>query len=298
MHRLAEIEVFVAVIENESFTHAAQQLGVSKSFVSKEIRALEDRLGVMLINRTTRKLGLTDAGNAFFARARQIMEDVEAAEQSVVQLNTEPRGLLRISVPMSFGIDYVSPALTSFMADHEDLDIDMEFTDRKVDIIDEGFDLALRIGKLADSSFVVRKLAPVELLLLASPEYLAKHGTPRHPRELSTHECMQYTYQDTNTWRLESNLTGDEVAVSVSGSLKANNGSALRDAAIANLGIALLPDFMACHALENGRLVSVLPDWSAGKRAIWAMYPHSRHLSAKVRTCVDHLAAAFNPKPW
>ncbi len=296
MHRLAELEVFVAVVESESFTAAAKDLGVSKSFVSKEIRALEDRLGVRLINRTTRKLALTDAGAGFFARARQIMEDVEAAERSVVQLNTEPRGLLRISVPMTFGIEYVSPALTKFMQSHPDLEIDIAFADRKVDIIDEGFDLVLRIGKLADSSFVVRKIAPVRLMLLASPSYLEQAGTPQRPQDLADHECMQYTYQDTNTWRLDN---GDsEVAIQVHGRMRANNGNALRDAAVSGLGIVIVPDFMACNQLADGSLVEVLPGWSVGDRAVWAMYPHSRHLSAKVRLCVDFLAEYFNPVPW
>jgi len=287
MSRIPELEVFVEVIEHESFTDAADSLGVSKSFVSKQISRLEDRLGVRLINRTTRQLHLTDAGAAFFDRAKRIVEDIDEAERSVMQLNTRPRGTLRISAPMSFGLEYLSPVLNDFLCDHEELSLDLELSDRNVDLIDEGFDLAVRIANLRDSSFMARKLAPAELMVVASPEYLAKHGRPQKAHDLSDHMCMQYTYQASGTnWRLIS-PSGQDVSVPITGRIKANNGNVLRDAAVRGVGLAILPDFICTRDVAEGRLVRVLEDWSMGTRAIWAIYPHSRHLSAKVRACVD-----------
>lgn len=298
MSRIPELEVFVEVIEHQSFTDAADSLGVSKSFVSKQISRLEDRLGVRLINRTTRQLHLTDAGAAFFDRAKRIIEDIDEAERSVMQLNTQPRGTLRISAPMSFGLQYLSPVLNDFLREHPELSLDLELSDRNVDLIDEGFDLVVRIGDLVDSSFMARKLAPANLLMVASPAYLAEHGEPQKAHDLSNHECMQYTYQASGTnWRLVS-PDGQQISVPIRGRLKANNGNVLLDAARRGVGLAIMPDFLCSEDLANGTLVTVLNSWSIGDRAIWALYPHSRHLSAKVRACVDFMADALDPAPW
>lgn len=298
MGRALDLEIFVEVVEQGSFTQAAENLGVSKSFVSKQISSLEDHLGVRLLNRTTRKIAVTDAGSAFFERARQILDDIDEAERSVMQLNTAPRGVLRISAPMTFGLQYIAPLANQFMSANPELTIDLEFNDRQVDVLDEGFDLVIRIGQLADSSFVARRLAPMRSLVVASPDYLARRGTPTHPQDLGAHECMQYTYQTSpSTWRFEGQ-TGEVVHVAVAGRLRANNGVAILDASRRGLGISVLPDFIAHDDIVSGNLVEILHQWSPGLRAIWALYPHNRHLSAKVRLFIDFLAEELNPVPW
>lgn len=296
MYRLAEIETFVAVIEEGGFTAASRKLGVSKSHVSKQISGLESRLGVQLLNRTTRKIALTDAGSAFAERATQIMADLNEAEEAVVQLNAFPRGLLRISMPMTFGLMFVSPLISQLLRHHDRLQVDMDFSDRHVDLLGEGFDLAVRVGELSDSTLVARKLAPVRGMFVASPAFLARHGTPRTPQELSGLDCLEYAYQSGSHWRLKR---GTEVVhVPVKGRVRANNGAALKDAACAGLGIASLPEFIVHDELRSGALQVVLDDWSEGDRAVWALYPQNRYLSAKVRVCVDFLAAHLCDEPW
>jgi len=298
MSRIVDLETFVEVVVQGSFTHAAEKLGVSKSYVSKQIASLEDHLGVRLLNRTTRKIATTDAGQAFFERARRILDDVEEAERSVMQLNTAPRGILKMSAPMSFGLQYVTPIVAKFMCDNPELSVELDFSDREVDVIDEGFDLVIRIGQLADSSFIARKIAPVRLVTCASQDYLKRRGTPRTPHDLSRHECQHYTYQSSpSAWRYESE-SGEVVHVAVSGRMKANNGIALLEASRLGIGISVLPDFIVNEDLAKGTLVEVLNDWTPGQRAIWALYPHNRHLSAKVRLFIDFLAENLNPVPW
>lgn len=298
MSRIMDLETFVEVVVQGSFTHAADKLGVSKSYVSKQIAALEDHLGVRLLNRTTRKIATTDAGQAFYERARRILDDVEEAERSVMQLNTAPRGILKMSAPVSFGLHYVTPIVAMFMCDNPELSVELDFSDREVDVIDEGFDLVIRIGQLADSSFIARKIAPVRLITCASPDYLKRRGTPRTPHDLSHHECQHYTYQTSpSAWRFESE-SGEVAHVTVSGRMKANNGVALLEASRRGIGISILPDFIANEDIQNGSLVEVLQDWTPGHRAIWALYPHNRHLSAKVRLFIDFLAEHLNPAPW
>ncbi len=298
MTRIMDLETFVEVVTQGSFTRAAEKLGVSKSYVSKQIAVLEDNLGVRLLNRTTRKIATTDAGQAFYERARRILDDVDEAQRSVMQLNTAPRGVLRMSAPMSFGLQFVTPIVAKFMCANPELNVDLDFSDREVDVIDEGFDLVIRIGQLADSSFIARKVAPVRLVTCASPDYLAKNGTPRTPSDLSHHECLHYTYQSSpSAWRFESE-SGETVHVAVSGRMKANNGIALLEASRLGIGISVLPDFIANEDLAQGTLVEILNDWTPGERAIWALYPHNRHLSAKVRLFIDFLAENLNPAPW
>ncbi len=297
MERFEGLEAFVAVVDEGSFTAAANALGVSKSYMSKQVSALENRLGARLMNRTTRSLSLTAAGRGFYERCSQILEEIEEAERAVMQLQTEPRGLLRMSVPLSFGTRWIAPAVADFMAEHDELEMDVDFSDRKVDLIDEGFDLVIRIGVLEDSSFAFRKLAPVRLLVCASPEYLEEHGTPEHPDDLVGADCFEYAYAASSTWYFRR---GDEDKhVRVGGRLRANNGEALLEACIRGQGIALMPDFLAAAPLRRGELVHFLDEWVDNeRRAIWALYPHSRHLSAKVRQFVDFLADRMEPCPW
>lgn len=297
MERFSGLETFVAVVEEGSFTAAAGVLGVSKSYVSKQVTALEDRLGARLMNRTTRSLSLTSAGRAFFERCKQILAEVDEAERAVTQLQTEPRGLLRASVPVTFGVRWLSPIVAEFLALHEELEIDLHFSDRKVDLVDEGYDLVIRIGVLDDSSFAFKVIAPVQTLCCVTPDYLAAHGPIESPEDLIPEDCLPYVYQSAMAWHFERD--GVERHVRVRGRLRANNGEALAEACARGQGVALLPDFIAAPYLREGAIVPVLHDWiDNDRRAVSALYPHSRHLSAKVRQFVDFVADRLDPCPW
>ncbi|MBC8068796.1 MAG: LysR family transcriptional regulator [Deltaproteobacteria bacterium] len=296
MHDLAQLEIFVHVVADGGFTSAAHSLGVSKSFVSRQLGALEDRLGARLLNRTTRKLTLTDVGTAFYEQCRRILDELAEAEAAVTNLQTAPRGTLRVAAPMSFGFRYVAPEVSQFLADHDELSIDLDLADRRVDLLDEGFDLAIRIGKLADSSLIARKLGASNLLMVASREYLDRRGRPEHPRELREHDCLLYAYSPTNSsWQLDGE--GGSISVPVTGRVSANNGDAIAVAARAGLGIARLPDFIAAPLVHEGAVEQVLPRWTESY-GIWAVYPHNRHLSAKVRLFVEFLAERWATPPW
>lgn len=293
---LSQLEVFVRVVADGGFTAAADALGVSKSFVSRQIGQLEDRLGARLLNRTTRKLTLTDVGTVFYERCRRILDELEQAEAAVANLQAAPRGTLRLAVPMSFGVGYVAPAVAEFLCSHDELSIDMELSDRRVDLLDEGFDLAIRIGQLSDSSMIARKLASTQLVVVASGEYVASHPRVQSPADLRDHPCLLYSYSPNgHHWELSDGKTSETVAVS--GRVTANNGEALGRLAAAGHGLVLLPDFIAAGPLQRGEVVRVLPRWSAGGH-VWAIYPHSRHLSPKVRLFVDYLALRWSDPPW
>jgi DNA-binding transcriptional LysR family regulator len=296
MNRLDGLEVFAAVVEQEGFTAAARELDVSKSYVSKQISRLEDRLGVRLLNRTTRQVTPTAAGEAFYDRCAQILEDLDAAERAVTQLQTSPRGTLRVSLPMSFGLNYVAPLIGRFLEDYPELEVDLDFSDRQVDIVDEGYDMVIRIGNLKDSSLIARKLAPTRRFVLASPAYLEEHGEPQHPRDLRDHECLLYSYKSHGpSWRFEG--PDGELLIRVSGRMRSNNGTALMHAAVAGLGLTLSPDFISVEAISRGDLVPVLTNWVDDSLAVWALYPHRRYLSAKVRLFVDFLREEFSDEP-
>ncbi|MFT5681144.1 MAG: DNA-binding transcriptional LysR family regulator [Myxococcota bacterium] len=293
MDRLSSLEIFVKVLDTGSFTEAARLLSVSKSHVSKQVRQLEDRLGVRLINRTTRQVSATDAGQAFYERCASIIENLDDAEQALSQLNRKPAGTLRVNGPVSFGIRHLAPAIGTFMVRHENLRVDLTLNDRVVNIVDEGFDLAIRIGKLADSSLIARRLAPVSLLLCASPDYLDRRGRPETAADLKEHDCLLYRYLSTgNTWHV-----GDET-VRVDGRLMSDNGDVLCHAATSGVGVAFLPDFLVDDAIRSGKLEVVLPE-QRSDLSVWAVYPHSRHLSAKVRLFIDFLVDRYSPyPPW
>ena len=297
MGRLDELEAFVKVVEVESFSEAARQLGISKSYVSKQVSRLEDRLGARLLNRTTRQLMLTDVGATFYERCTMVLGELEEAELAVNDLQSRPRGTLRISVPMSFGVQYLSPLIAQFMRAHPDLHIELSLSDRVVDIIDEGFDLAVRIGHLKDSSLIARKLVNIGSRVAASPEYIEKFGRPERPEDLKQHNCLRYAYQSTGTvWRFARDA--QDTSVKVTGSLSANNGHTLLDAGRHGIGIVRLPDFFITEDLNAGRLLHLLPEWDCDSGAIWALYPHNRHLSAKVRLFVDFMIENFSEPPW
>lgn len=289
---------FAAVVDCGGFSAAAQRLKVTKSAVSKQVSRLEERLGARLLNRTTRRLSLTEAGQAFHQHCLRILAEAEEAELAVSHLHASPRGLLRVSAPMSFGVRHLAPALCPFMARWPDLSLEMSYDDRLVDVLAEGFDVVVRITRLADSSLIARKLAPARRILVASPGYVAARGMPLHPADIAHHDSLLYTLQTTaNTWPLVHG-DGTRADITVSGRVSMNNGDALREAALAGLGIILTPTFIVGEDLAASRLVRVLPEWQAPEIGVYAVYPPGRHLSAKVRAFVDYLAESFGPEPY
>lgn len=297
MNSLGSLRAFVRIAETGSLSAAARDLGLSKSVVSKKLAALEDRLGARLVNRTTRRLSLTEVGAAFLDRSQRILADLEEAEQAVGRLSAEPRGVLRVNAPMSFGILHVAPALGDFMGRYPDLAVHLDLADRRVDLVDEGYDLAVRVGDLPDSSLVARRLAPVRQAVCASPAYWDRRGRPSHPRDLKGHDGLIYTYLPSpNDWRFREG--GRVFTVRVEGRLAANNGDALRRAALAGLGVFKTPTFIVGDDLRAGRLEAVLADFADDDLAVHAIYPHRRHLSAKVRAFVEFLGERFGPEPY
>lgn len=299
MDRFTELQTFVTAADRESFSAAADSLGLSRALVSKHIAGLEQRLGVRLFNRTTRRVVLTEAGRAFAVRARNILDELALAEGESARTQTEARGLLRVNAPVGFGWMHLAPLLPKFMAQHPGLRVDLTLNDRLVDIVEEGYDVALRIGKLTDSSLVAKKLARSDTVLAASPAYLKTHGTPKHPSELSNQACLGYHY-----WALRDRWPftgpdGREITVKVSGPLDANNGDALCELAVRGLGFILHPAFYMADHLRRGRLVPVLQDWKTLELGIYAIYPPGRALPAKTRVFIDMLSKAWgdNP-PW
>ena len=296
MDPLSNLSVFVRIAETGSLSAAAGVLDISKSAVSKKLAALEERLGARLINRTTRRLSLTEVGAAFLERAQRIVTELEEAEAAVSRLTAEPRGTLRVNAPMSFGILHLAPALAGFMTRYPELSVALDLNDRRVDLVEEGYDVAIRIAELADSSLIARKLAPTRRIVCASPDYWARHGKPAHPRDLAAHNCLIYTYlAGGSEWPFRD--AGGSFAVPVEGTLKANNGDALREAARAGLGVYLAPAFLVGDDVRAGWLETALEAFEDAALSIYAVYPHRRHLSAKVRAFIDYLAAYFGPAP-
>lgn len=298
MDRLAALEAFVKVAETQSFSEAARRLRASKSVVSRQIAALEAELGARLFQRTTRSMTLTEAGRGYFERASRILADLEDANLSVSQLQATPRGQLRVNAPMSFGLLHLAPALPDFLERYPEVDVDLTMNDRFVDLIDEGFDLAVRAGKLEDSSLVARKLAPVRRVVCASPDYLKARGTPQTPDDLARHDCLCYSNLSmAHDWRFVTEK-GEPWPVDVRGRLNVNNGDALKIAALRGLGFVNLPTFIVGSELQAGTLVTVLDKYIPQDATLSAVYPHSRHLSPKVRAFVDFLAERFGPRPY
>lgn len=296
MDKLSGMSVFASVVEARSFTGAARQLGMSKAAVSKQVSKLEERLGARLLNRTTRRLSLTEVGAAFYERAANIVAEAREAELAVSRLHAAPRGTLRLDAPVAFGVRHLAPLLPEFMRRYPELKVDITLNDRFVDLVEEGHDLAVRIAHLPDSSLIARKLADSRRVVCASPDYWARNGRPSKPADLATHNCFEYSYLATRgEWRFR----GPEgpVSVRVQGTLSANNGDFSRVAAVGGLGVTLVPVFMACDDLRAGRLEPALEDFEMEPQGVHAVYPHSRHLSAKVRAFVDYLVESFGPTP-
>ncbi len=295
MDRLGELEAFAAVADAGGFTAAAEALGRTTSSVSKQVRALEERLGVRLLNRTTRRVALTEVGAAFRERLQGVLHDLEEAELAVGRLQAEPRGVLRVGAPMDFGRIGLARSLADFAARHPRLRLEVELSDRFVDLLDEGFDVVVRIANLPDSSLVARRLGPCRRLLCAAPSYLDANGRPSRPRELTGHAFVGYAYERARSWTFRG-PTGLET-VAVEPRHRANNGEMIRQLLLEGLGIALLPTFVAGDDLRSGRLEALFPDRLDADTAIWALTPHRKLLAAKVRLLLDHLVSECGEHP-
>lgn len=292
---LNEIVIFARVIDAGSFTAAARELGMPKSTVSRKVSDLEERLGARLLQRTTRKLSLTDAGNTFYQYAHRVVGEVEAAELAVTRLQETPRGLLRLTTPISFG--YMGPIVVSFLRRYPEVQVEMVGTDRVVDLVDEGYDVAVRAGRLADSTLIARPLGGMRNFVVATPDFVDAHGAPETPDDLARTDCVAFGgVRDPTRWTLH---VGSQTAVfPIRARFIVNDFDEVYAAALAGLGVAMLPVYRCVDDLRAGRLVRVLPDWCSPEVPLYIVYPSTRHLSPKVSAFLDHVRAAMTPPPW
>ena len=296
MAKLPDFEglaIFAKVVELRSFAAAAGELALSKATVSKAVGRIEKRLGARLFNRTSRRLALTDAGQKLSARAGRLLADGEAAENEALAQSVSPRGLVRLAVPMTFGVKSVAPILPEFLQAYPDVSIDLHLSDAMVDLIGEGFDAGLRIARLPDSSLIARRLCGVARYTVAAPAYLKRHGKPTHPMQLAQHKCFGYAYMITpDVWHY-SNAAGEQASVRPAGQLRVNNGEALLPAVIAGLGIADLPDFIVNDAIEAGEIEVILKGWKQAEGAVHLVTPPGGPRPARVEVLADFLATHF-----
>lgn len=278
------VSEFVAVAETGSFTAAAIRLGISTAQVSRQIGALETRLAVKLFYRTTRKVTITDTGKIYYSHCRQVLDGLAEAERAISDLHRTPKGRLNLTAPVTYGEDRIAPLVNDFVARYPDLEVTLRLTNRILDLVADNYDLAIRLGHLDDSTLMARRLASRTHHVCASPAYLAVHGMPHTLSELDRHNCLQGTLDD---WRFEEQ--GKARQIRVKGNIRCNSGSALVDAALKGIGIVQLPDYYVEAEIRTGRLVSLLDSYRAPDEGIWAVFPHNRHLSPKVRLLLDHL---------
>ena len=292
MEKLTALKVFRVVCELGSFSGAARKLRLSNAGVSKNVRELEEELGVRLLERTTRRVRMTEAGEAYLRRASVILDELRALDAETKDQGGTARGRLRVAAPMSLGIAQLAPVVGDFLVEHPELNVELEMNDRYVDLIAEGFDVALRGGHLSDSSLLARRLCAIDRTLCASPAYLRKHGRPKKPRDLARHRCLIYSLAKSPT-RWTFIRQSRRVTVEVGGPLNVNSSLALAGAASAGAGVALLPQIAARDALASGRLEALLPGWNAEPQSLFAVYPRHHQVSLRVRLFVDYLAARF-----
>jgi len=296
MDRFAAIRAFAKVVELGSFARASERLGISTSAVSRQVSELESHLGTRLLHRTTRRLSLTEAGQSFYEHSVQLLAALDDAEASVRVAAAEPRGTLRVTCGVSFGTRYLAAALAEFGAQHPELVLDLDLSDRVIDLVEDGFDLAVRIGHMGSKGMVSKRIGWTQIVCCAAPSYLARRREPiTTPEDLAQHECLSYTLVgQPNVWHFEQAVGGDaRIAVRVPLRHRANNGQMLASLAVQGLGIVYAPDFIVAHEIRSGQLLPLLSTFRPPRSPIAAVYPSRRHLSAKVRSCVDFLAGRF-----
>ncbi len=301
MDRLTEMEAFANVVDQGGFTDAAKKMGISKSAVSKHVSSLEARLGARLLNRTTRRVNPTEIGLAYYDRARRLLNDAGEADALVTAMQSEPSGLLRISVATDFGVNHLSPVLSDFLADFPEITVNMVLNNRYVELISEGFDLAVRIGDLEDSTLQARKLTESTKRMIAAPGYLEKYGRPQKIDDLNEHKLLHYSNQPSgNVWKVTA-PSGEKRQVRTAGWLSVNDGQSLLNAAIAGLGIAYLPSYLYADAMRDGLIEDAIPTLPVETQGIYAVYPPGRFTQPKVRAFIDFLVHSFarkGPTDW
>ncbi|WP_417618634.1 LysR family transcriptional regulator [Oceanisphaera sp.] len=297
MDRIDAMRAFVTVVNEGNFTRAADRLNLSAQLVSKYVSQLEQHLGVRLLNRTTRKIHLTEAGASYHLRAQQVLNDIDDMESHIGDLQTQAQGLLRISAPVSFAIRHMAPLLNAFQKAHPAVGIDLQLNDRKVDVVEEGFDIALRIGHLKSSSLIAKRIAPIRLVMCASPAYLKQQGTPLRPEDLKNHRYLHYSYMEPDPshslyrWLNRHRQGGNNDMIS-------NNGDVLVEAAIAGAGIALQPTFISGSAIKAGKLKVILPEHEPEPLGLYVVYAHRQLLASKVRSFIDFIDGFYGDPPY
>ena len=297
MDKFQEMRVFAAVVDAGSFVGASDALDMSKPAVSRYVADLETRLGVRLLHRTTRRLSLTEEGEVFYARCAELLGNIEEAEAEITSRSGEATGQLKVSVPVSFGLLHLAPLWAQFMARHPKVVLDLTLSDRMVDLVEEGFDVAVRIARLPSSSLVSRKLSSTRMILCASPAYLKAHGTPQHPSELAGHAILAYSLLSMGeSWEFEG--PQGPVAVKVEPRMRSNSGDTCRAVALRHQGLVIQPSFLVGDDVRSGALVELMPGYRSIEMGIYAMYPTRKHVLPKVRLLIDYLVEAFKVKPW
>lgn len=292
LDKLTSMAVFVCAAEKRSFAAAAEVFGISPTMVGKHVRFLEDKLGTKLLNRTTRQQSLTEVGQIYFGRCKQLLTDLEEADACGDEMRIKPRGTLKVHAPITFGTQRLASALKIYAQRYPDVQIDLTLSDRNIDLVEEGFEVAIRVGYLADSGLVARPLKDYQMWLCASPEYLATAGTPQTPQDIAQHNCLSYAYwHKKNLWKISKD--GHTETIQIKGQLTINNGQALRAAAIAGLGIIMQPEVLVGDAVVNGQLVRLLPDYDLPSRPMHVVYPPDRRPTPKLRTFIDFVVEQF-----
>ncbi len=292
-----EMQTFVKIVDAGSITGAANRLNTAKSAVSRRLSELETRLGVQLLKRSTRRMSLTETGKSYYERCVRILADIEETESAVTTESAALKGKLRITAPLSFGVLHLGSAVASFMQEHPELTLDVQFSDQQINLVDEGYDLAIRIAELDDSTLIARRLTPIKIIACASPAYLKKFGTPQTPEDLVHHPFLHYGNRADSVWTYRDK-NGKEGRVRLNCVLSANNGSFLRDIGITGKGIMIEPSFILYKAFESGALVPILQDYQWPLLNAYVVYPPTRHLSHRVRVFIDFLVQRFGDEPY
>ena len=296
MDRLEAMQMFVRIVETGSFSAVARELGTTQPTISKQLTALEQRVKTRLLNRSTRSLSLTESGASFYERCKQIIEELQEAEGALGRLQATLTGTLHLNASIALGQLFLTPLMLKFQNLYPDLTVELSLNDRIIDLVEEGVDLAVRLGRLADSSLVARRLGSSRRLLCATPAYLARHGVPQTPEDLTEHNCLLYLYLSNGSEWVFKGVDG-EIRVRVQGNFKANNAYSIREAVLASVGVALLPDWIVHDHVDRGEVTPLLPEFATQPLEINAVYPSGRHVSAKVRTLIDFLQTEFAAIP-